>query len=43
VKDFSEAIRSGEKKGYSGRKLMNTVVIGIGGSYLGPQFVNEAI
>jgi len=30
-------------KGYSGKDLKNTLVIGIGGSYLGPEFVFEAM
>jgi glucose-6-phosphate isomerase len=40
---FSEKIRSEELKGYSGKALRNTLVIGIGGSYLGPEFVFEAL
>ena len=30
-------------KGFSGRDLKNTLIIGIGGSYLGPEFVFEAL
>lgn len=40
---FSEKVRSGQVKGYSGKDLVNTLVIGIGGSYLGPEFVFEAL
>lgn len=43
IKEFSEKIRTGQLKGYSGRVLKNTLVIGIGGSYLGPEFVFEAL
>jgi len=30
-------------KGYSGKALKNIISIGIGGSYLGPEFVYEAL
>ena len=40
---FSEKVRSGQVAGYSGKPLVNTLVIGIGGSYLGPEFVFEAL
>jgi len=43
MRDFSEQVRSGAIKGYSGKLLKNTLVIGIGGSYLGPEFVFEAL
>jgi glucose-6-phosphate isomerase len=36
-------VRKGEVLGYSGKKLVNTLIIGIGGSYLGPEFVFEAL
>lgn len=36
-------MRSGEFKGYTGKKLRNFVCIGIGGSYLGPEFVYESL
>ncbi|CAN0207401.1 unnamed protein product [Pylaiella littoralis] len=42
VKDFSERVRSGELKGATGKHLTNIVAVGIGGSYLGPEFVHEA-
>lgn len=41
VKDFSERVRSGELKGATGKHLTNIVAVGIGGSYLGPEFVHE--
>ena len=43
MRAFSEEVRTGTVKGYSGKKLHNTLVIGIGGSYLGPEFVFEAL
>ena len=43
IQEFSQKVRNEEAKGYSGRGLRNTLVIGIGGSYLGPEFVFEAL
>lgn len=43
IKQFSEAVISGEKKGYSGKAFTNVVNIGIGGSDLGPAMVTEAL
>ena len=43
IQAFSDKMRSGDFHGYSGKKLTNVVVIGIGGSYLGPEFVYEAL
>jgi len=43
IHEFSQKIRTGEAKGFSGRDLKNTLIIGIGGSYLGPEFVFEAL
>ena len=43
IEDFSNRVRNGTFKGYSGKPLANVVVIGIGGSYLGPEFVYEAL
>jgi glucose-6-phosphate isomerase len=40
---FSEAVRSGAWKGYSGRPIADVVNIGIGGSDLGPKMVCEAL
>ena len=34
IKKFSEAVRSGQFKGATGKDLKNLIVIGIGGSYL---------
>jgi len=43
MKDFSEAVRSGEWKGYTGKTINTIVNIGIGGSDLGPVMVTEAL
>jgi len=43
MKEFSEKIRSGEWKGYTGKKLTTVINIGIGGSDLGPVMVSEAL
>ena len=43
IKSFSEEIRGGVRLGSTGKVLTNVVVIGIGGSYLGPEFVCEAL
>jgi glucose-6-phosphate isomerase len=43
IKTFSEAIISGEKKGYTGKPFTDVVNIGIGGSDLGPAMVTEAL
>ncbi len=40
---FSNAVRSGEWKGYSGKAIQDIVNIGIGGSDLGPVMVTEAL
>jgi glucose-6-phosphate isomerase len=40
---FSEKIRSGEWKGFTGRQIKNVVNIGIGGSDLGPAMAYECL
>jgi glucose-6-phosphate isomerase len=40
---FSDKVRSGEWKGYTGKKITDIVNIGIGGSDLGPVMVTEAL
>ncbi len=40
---FSDSIRSGEWKGYTGKPIKNIVNIGIGGSDLGPVMAYEAL
>jgi glucose-6-phosphate isomerase len=43
IKAFSEKVRSGTFKGFTGKNIKNIVAIGIGGSFLGPEFVFEAL
>ncbi|WWC89868.1 glucose-6-phosphate isomerase [Kwoniella dendrophila CBS 6074] len=43
IKEFSNSIRSGEWKGYTGKSIDTVVNIGIGGSDLGPVMVCEAL
>lgn len=43
MREFSEAVRSGEHKGYTGKSINTIVNIGIGGSDLGPVMVTEAL
>ncbi|HGH3374242.1 TPA: glucose-6-phosphate isomerase [Kluyvera cryocrescens] len=43
MKSFSEAIISGQWKGYTGKAITDVVNIGIGGSDLGPFMVTEAL
>ncbi|HEY0653292.1 MAG TPA: glucose-6-phosphate isomerase [Chryseosolibacter sp.] len=43
VKKFSDAVISGNWKGYTGKPIRNIVNIGIGGSDLGPYMVTEAL
>lgn len=43
IKAFSDKVRSGDYKGFTDKKLSTVVAIGIGGSYLGPEFVHEAL
>jgi glucose-6-phosphate isomerase len=43
MKTFTESIRSGHWKGYTGKPITDVVNIGIGGSDLGPLMVTEAL
>ncbi|MGO2390599.1 MULTISPECIES: glucose-6-phosphate isomerase [unclassified Halomonas] len=43
IKQFSETVRSGEWKGYSGKPIKDVVNIGIGGSDLGPNMAVRAL
>src|SRR4249920_600089 len=40
---FADRVRSGEWKGYTGKRICNVVNIGIGGSDLGPVMAYEAL
>lgn len=43
IKSFTNDVRSGTIRGYTGKRLRNIVSVGIGGSYLGPEFLNECL
>jgi glucose-6-phosphate isomerase len=43
MKEFSEQVRSGSWKGYTGKAIDTVINIGIGGSDLGPVMVTEAL
>lgn len=43
MRGFTEAVRGGEWRGYTGKPITNVVNIGIGGSDLGPVMVTEAL
>ena len=43
MRRFSEAVRNGQWRGYSGKAITDVVNIGIGGSDLGPVMVTEAL
>ncbi len=43
MSDFSNRVRSGEWKGFTGKRIRNVVNIGIGGSDLGPVMAYEAL
>ena len=43
MRGFSESVRSGDWKGYTGKTIKDVVNIGIGGSDLGPVMVTEAL
>ena len=43
VKKFADGVRSGELRGYTGKRLRNIISVGIGGSYLGPEFLHEVL
>lgn len=43
IQSFSESVRCGAWRGCTGKAITTVVSIGIGGSYLGPEFVYEAL
>jgi glucose-6-phosphate isomerase len=43
MRGFSDSVRNGQWKGYSGKAITDVVNIGIGGSDLGPVMVTEAL
>eukprot|EP00584_Thalassiosira_punctigera_P010608 CAMPEP_0172534566 /NCGR_PEP_ID=MMETSP1067-20121228/6879_1 /TAXON_ID=265564 ORGANISM="Thalassiosira punctigera, Strain Tpunct2005C2" /NCGR_SAMPLE_ID=MMETSP1067 /ASSEMBLY_ACC=CAM_ASM_000444 /LENGTH=726 /DNA_ID=CAMNT_0013319373 /DNA_START=172 /DNA_END=2352 /DNA_ORIENTATION=- len=43
IREFTELFRSGKITGYTGKRMRNIVSVGIGGSYLGPEFLHEVL
>jgi hypothetical protein len=43
VKVFTDGVRSGQIRGYTGKRLRNIVSVGIGGLYLGLEFLHECL
>ena len=43
IRTYSTQIRNGDIKGFSGKRLTKIIAIGIGGSYLGTNFVYNAL
>lgn len=43
ISRFSELVRNKQWLGATGRPIKNIISVGIGGSYLGPEFVYEAL
>lgn len=43
IKLFTEGVRNNYILGYTGRRLRNIISVGIGGSYLGPEFLHEVL
>ncbi|RCV90437.1 glucose-6-phosphate isomerase [Billgrantia montanilacus] len=43
LRQFADAVRNGEWKGYSGKRIKDVVNIGIGGSDLGPNMASRAL
>ncbi|UAL42700.1 glucose-6-phosphate isomerase [Shewanella inventionis] len=41
--EFVESVQSGQWKGYTGKTITDVVSIGIGGSFLGPKIVSQAL
>ncbi|MGA2643197.1 MAG: glucose-6-phosphate isomerase [Candidatus Sulfotelmatobacter sp.] len=40
---FSDRVRSGDWKGYTGKTIRNVINVGIGGSYLGPEMAYDTL
>lgn len=43
IKAFTESIHTGKHTGFTGKPIKKVVAIGIGGSFLGPKIVTEAL
>jgi glucose-6-phosphate isomerase len=43
IQDFVASVHSGKRRGYTGKSLKQIIAIGIGGSFLGPKIMSEAL
>ncbi|MCU7555493.1 glucose-6-phosphate isomerase [Alteromonas sp. ASW11-19] len=43
IEAFTASVHSGEHTGYTGKRITDVVAIGIGGSFLGPKIMTEAL
>lgn len=43
IRDFTHSIHQGKRLGYTGKPLTHIVAVGIGGSFLGPKIMSEAL
>lgn len=43
IQRFTDGVRAGHIRGATGKRLRNIVSVGIGGSYLGPEFLHECL
>ncbi|OEH75583.1 glucose-6-phosphate isomerase [Cyclospora cayetanensis] len=43
IKEFADSIRNGTLRGATGKPLKNAICVGIGGSYLGSEFLVESL
>jgi glucose-6-phosphate isomerase len=43
IQEFVASVHSGERRGYTGKPLKQIIAIGIGGSFLGPKIMSEAL
>merc|ERR1711865_1286342 len=43
IEDFTKRVRGGQWVGATGKRLTTVLAVGIGGSYLGPEFLYEAL
>jgi glucose-6-phosphate isomerase len=43
IREFANDVRGGDIVGFTGKRIRNIVSVGIGGSYLGPEFLHECL
>lgn len=43
MQSFTNSVLSGERRGYTGKAFTDVIAIGIGGSFLGPKIITEAL